>query len=150
MESNLNAMINKLPKDFRPKENVELHLLDSSIAWYEDGIFYIFSLPDIDHTLEHAIFQTNLFKEQYAQGNNKHSMICDVRECRPIKRDVREYYSSSESTDIITKFAFLIDSPFSRVVANFFITMQKFPIELKMFNSVKEAEAWCRKKLKTE
>ena len=34
MESNLNAMINKLPKDFRPKENVELHLLDSSIAWF--------------------------------------------------------------------------------------------------------------------
>ena len=140
-------MINKLPQDFRPQGNVELHQLQSSIVWFEDSIFYIYSLPDVDHTLELAIAQTNLFKGQYAQDDNKYSMICDGREARPIRKDVREYYTSPDSTSMITKFAFLIDSPFSKVVANFFITMKKSPIDIKMFNSVQESVAWCTLKL---
>ena len=137
-------MTNILPKDFRPSTGVKTHSLDSSIVWMENDIFFIFSLPDIDHTLEHAKFQTKFFRETYLDGDSKLPMICDVRSARPIKKDVRDYYSSSEGTTNTDRFAFLVDSPVSRVIANFFINIRVMPLKMKMFSSLNDAINWCK------
>ena len=136
-------MIDSLPQDFRPQGNTEIHEFESSIAWFEDSIFFIHSLPNVDHTIEHAIAQTQFFEKHYF-STTKCPMICDVRTCRPIKKPVRDYYSSPEGTTMVSQFAFLIESPFSKVVANFFITIKNSPIEIKMFNSTTESIAWCK------
>jgi hypothetical protein len=133
-----------LPKDFRPSTGIKAHRLDSSIVWMENGIFFIFSLPNIDHTLEHSKIQTNFFLETYVDGDSKLPMICDVRIAKPIKKDVRDYYSSPEGSANIDKFAFLVDSPVSRVIANFFINIRVMPLQMKMFNSVGDAVDWCK------
>jgi len=133
-----------LPEDFRPSAGIKTHRLDSTIVWMDNNIFFIFSLPDIDHTLEHAKVQTKFFRETYLNGALKLPMICDVRSARPIKKDVRDYYSSAEGTTNTERFAFLVESPVSRVIANFFINIRVIPLKMKMFSSLNDAINWCK------
>ena len=140
-------MIDNLPKDFRPITNVKIHKLDSSMVWSENNIFFIYSMSNVDHTLEHAKRQTDFFKSNYLSDTiKKRPMICDVRTSKPIKKDVRDYYASETVNEYTEKFAFLVDSPLSMVIANFAIGFQKLETPLKMFRKKEDAILWCSDK----
>ncbi|HAE31878.1 MAG TPA: hypothetical protein DCF89_12245 [Flavobacteriales bacterium] len=138
-------MIDNLPADFRPDSNVEIHKMDSSFVWSEDNIFFIHSMPDIDHTLEHAKRQFEFYRNTYlSEIRPKLPMICDVRIARPIKKEVRDFYSSKFVGGHTTRFAFLVDSPVSMVIANFFISVQKLSVPVRMFTKPNDAIIWCK------
>ncbi len=141
-------MIDSLPADFRPDTNVEIHKMDTSIVWSENNIFFIYAMPNADHTLEHAKRQTDFFKSNYLSDTiRKRPMICDVRTAKPIKKDVRDYYASETVGEYTEKFAFLVDSPVSMVIANFAIGFKKMETPLKMFRKKEDAILWCNEKL---
>jgi hypothetical protein len=71
-------------------------------------------------------------------------MICDVRNAKPIIKDVRNYYSSEKGQRHCTKFAFIVSSSFSKVVANFFVRLSSSNYPIKMFDNPKEAIEWCK------
>ena len=60
---------------------------------------------------------------------------------RGIEREARAYYSSLRS---ITARALLVESPVTRVMANFFISINKPPVPTKLFTSEDQAVAWLK------
>ena len=134
-----------LPQDFRPKNDTQIHKMDSAYVWCEDGIFFIHSMPDIDHTLEHAKRQFEFYRNTcLSEIVPRLPMICDVRIARPIKKEVRDFYSSKFVGNHTTKFAFLVDSPVSMVIANFFISVQRLSVPVRMFTKPNDAIIWCK------
>ena len=52
----------KYPKDFNP-DNLKIDYTPSSSLWINDDIIFIFSHPDIKHTLEHAKISNEILDE---------------------------------------------------------------------------------------
>jgi len=59
-----------------------------------------------------------------------------------IERDARVYYSSRDFAQRTTAVALLVGSPVTRVMANFFISINKPAIPTQLFTSEVEAVAW--------
>jgi hypothetical protein len=133
----------KYPEDFNPG-NVKIDFTPSSSVWINDEIIFIFSHPDINHTLEHAKISNKILDVKIPDIS--YPMICDVRDAKPLSKEVRNYYASKEGTKHCTKFAFIVSSSFSRVVANFFIGFATLKYPIKMFENPKEAIQWCKNK----
>ena len=129
------------PEDFSPGV-VKTFFGSSSTVWIADGIIYIYSHPNKFHSLEDAMEASDYIEAEL--GAKKLPMICDVRLARPIPKSVRDYYSSDQGTRNCNKFAFVVASKFSKVLANFFIgfTQRRYPIQ--MFDSTSKAIAWCK------
>ena len=134
-------MILNYPLDFNPG-NEKTDFTPSSSLWINDDIIFIFSHSDIIHTLEHAKLSNEILDKIIP--DKSYPMICDVREAKPLSKDVRNYYASEEGTRHCTKFAFIVSSSFSRVVANFFISFSTLKYPLKMFDNPEEAIKWCK------
>lgn len=129
------------PEDFNPGVS-ETFSGGSSTVWIADEIIYIYSHPEKFHSLEDAMEASDYIES--VLGKKKLPMICDVRIARPIPKNVRDYYSSDAGTRNCNKFAFVVASKFSRVLANFFIgfTQRSYPIQ--MFDSTRKAIDWCK------
>jgi hypothetical protein len=130
------------PNDFNP-DNSKTNLTPSSSIWINDDIIFIFSHPNMKHTLEHAKYSNNILDELIPDKSLP--MICDVRIAGPLSKEVRNYYASEQGTRNCTKFAFIVSSSFSRVVANFFIGFSSLNYPVKMFERPEDAIEWCKK-----
>lgn len=131
--------------EFEPPEKTEVHDLETTICWIHDGIFWVKTKKNNEHKIEHAKEQIEIL-QFFTRNNNvqKIPIICDVREGSPLKKDVRDFYSSSQVAQTTKKFAFIVESSVSRVIANFFINKRKLPIPIKMFTDVKLALEWSK------
>ena len=131
--------------DFEPPKNTEVHDMESTICWVHNGMFWAKSKKNKEHRIEHAKKQIELLQVLTKNNNGqKIPVICDVRNGIPLKKDVRDFYSSPASANSTTQFAFIVESSVSRVMANFFITQRKLPIPVKMFTDIKLAIEWCK------
>lgn len=132
------------PDDFAPNANQKVFYTESSSIWIYKNIIYIFSHPNIVHTLEHAQ-ASNAILDKIIPSLS-YPMMCDVRHAKPLPKSVRNYYASADGTRHCTKFAFLVASSFSRVVANFFIGFSSVEYPIKMFDNITTATDWCLNK----
>ena len=130
------------PQDFTPGHG-DLHFTPSSTIWIENEIIFIYSHPNILHSIEDAK-TSNKILDEYIPSKS-FPMICDVRDAKPLSKAVRNYYASAEGTRHCTKFAFIVASSFSKVVANFFIGFSNIDYPIKMFDDVQKAIDWCSK-----
>jgi hypothetical protein len=130
--------------DFEPPQKTEVHDLETTICWIHDGIFWAKTKKNKEHRIEHAKEQIEIL-QLFTENNDvqKIPIICDVRNGTPLKKDVRDFYSSSQVAQNTKQFAFIVESSVSRVIANFFINKRKLPIPIKMFTDVKLALEWC-------
>ncbi|MFN0200857.1 MAG: hypothetical protein ACKVTZ_05025 [Bacteroidia bacterium] len=128
------------PIDFCPPNGVVTYEYPTQVNWLHEGIFYIYSKPGVEHTLEDAQRQTKIVKEMF--GNEKVFMIIDIRKSVPMGVEARNYYSSPEGSANCSAFCFLVDSPVSKVIANLFLTVLRPKLPLKMVSSVEEAISW--------
>ena len=131
--------------DFEPPQKAKVHDLETTICWIHDGIFWVKTKKNNEHRIEHAQEQIEIL-QIFARNNNlqKIPIICDVRDGSPLKKDVRDYYSSPEVAQSTKQFAFIVESAVSRVIANFFINRRKLSIPIKMFTDVELAHEWCK------
>ncbi|MCX6175173.1 MAG: STAS/SEC14 domain-containing protein [Ignavibacteriales bacterium] len=81
-------------------------------------------------------------------GSKKFPLLVDVRQQKSISREARHFYSSKEVTDNVTALAFLVESTTSKVLANFFLGLNKPPYPTKLFTNEDEAIEWLKGFLK--
>ena len=75
-------------------------------------------------------------------GGKKTLMLVDIRQQKSITREARQYYSSKEFTDNVTALAFIVESPTSKVIANFYLGPNKPSYPTRLFTNEDEARKW--------
>lgn len=82
-------------------------------------------------------------------GRKRLPILVDLRKVKSISRDARLYYGSSdEAQKVLIAVAFLVTSPLSRVIASFFIGLNKMKVDAKVFSSEEKAQQWLKGYLK--
>ncbi|MCK4760934.1 MAG: hypothetical protein KAW12_01955 [Candidatus Aminicenantes bacterium] len=77
-------------------------------------------------------------------GGKISPVLVDIREVKYITREARSYVSSEKALKAALAQAFLIGSPVSRVIGNFFLGINKTPFPTKLFTSKEKALSWLR------
>ncbi len=84
-------------------------------------------------------------KSTQLSGGKKCPFLVKTSGTKSMSREARSFLSSSEeSAKISAAVAFLITSPVTRVLANFFIGLNKPIFPVKLFTDEKNALAWLK------
>lgn len=60
-------------------------------------------------------------------------------------KPAREYLASNEAVEGLAASAIIVNSPFSSLLGNFFLKVNKTKIPVKIFSDIPKAEKWLRK-----
>jgi hypothetical protein len=71
-------------------------------------------------------------------------LIVDTRQIKSISKEAREYFSMNNRDSCVTAFAIIIDSPISRIIGNFFMSLNKPRVPAKLFNEEASAIKWLK------
>jgi hypothetical protein len=77
-----------------------------------------------------------------ALGHGRVRILVDIRQSGSIDRPARELFMYSE--EYFESFALLAGSAATRMMANFFLGLNRGPIPVRMFTSEAEAVGWLR------
>jgi len=130
----------KYPKDFFPPEGIDLIEHHSVINWQNDGIWYIYAKPNIEHTLEEAKLQGQLAFELFK--GEKANMLLDIRDAPPLSIDARNYYGSDEALKFVKCICLITNSAFSRMIGNFYFAFINKRVKTKLVKNVAEGVTW--------
>ena len=113
------------------------HYLDA------DGIIRATIHPGAEQTLEDAIENVRV-SAQLGAGKRR-PLLVDMREVKSQTREARTYYTGPEGTRCYCAAAVLVDSPVSRLIANFLLGFNKSAtVPSRLFTSESEAIAWLK------
>lgn len=62
-----------------------------------------------------------------------------------MNKPAREYLSSAPATEGLIATAIVVDSEFHRIVGNFFISVNRTPMPVRIFRDMTRAEKWLQK-----
>jgi hypothetical protein len=79
--------------------------------------------------------------------DRKRPMIVDIRNVRTVQRESRQFYSSDEMVRHLSAAALLVGNPVSRIIANFFLGINKANLPVRLFTSKSQAIKWLRRYL---
>lgn len=114
----------------------------SKISLLEESIVLIEEKQGAEIILHDAIEVTKTVSEIVKQG--RWGILTDLRSIKSISKEARDYYSKNEMAPGRVAIALLIDSYFSKVMANFFIGFSKPITPTQMFTSKEEAIEWLK------
>lgn len=81
-------------------------------------------------------------------GPEKFALIIDTRKIKSISREAREFYSMRGRESRVIGFAFIIGSPLSTFIGNFFMQLNKPRVPVKLFSDQEKAILWCNQIMK--
>ncbi|MCA9734348.1 MAG: STAS/SEC14 domain-containing protein [Deferribacteres bacterium] len=112
--------------------------------WIEDGIVIAECLEGSVHDL--AAAEENVSAHNYLRveelGGKQVPLVVDARRAKSIERAAREFYTGPANNANVTAVAILVDSAWSRMIANFFIGLNKGPFPIKLFTDKQESIQW--------
>jgi hypothetical protein len=138
------SLIRELPNDFSPPEGVEIHSQKTVINWYYNDIYHIYTIPDVEHTLEDAKMQTDLMKDLF--GDEKVNVLLDIRSSQPLAFEARKHYGSEEGKRNNAYIAVIVSSAFNKALGNFLIGIFKSSLKTKLFLNVEDGISWFNAK----
>lgn len=103
-------------------------------------IAYIEFNKAIKIELEHAIEMVSIRKK--ATNNVPRLVIMDGTNIINVSKEARDYLSSEEATEGIIAGAFIVDSPLTKILGNFFLKISKPNKPSKLFTNREEATEW--------
>ncbi|CAN5285095.1 hypothetical protein BH09BAC5_BH09BAC5_00190 [soil metagenome] len=121
------------------------HLYDfghSTISLRHDGIVEIITAPDFEYDVEH-IKQNHAAIKEIAK-NKRVLILSIVGENSTASKDVREFVAKAPHKDFVKAEAFVIQSLAQKLLANFFIKVNKPIVPAKFFKNVEDAEKWLK------
>jgi len=77
-----------------------------------------------------------------AQGLEKMPMLVDIRLLRSISREARTLYAGPQNAVVVSAVALVTESSASRVLANFFMALNKPATRTRVFTDTDAAVAW--------
>lgn len=78
-----------------------------------------------------------------------YTMIVDTTLAKSITKEARDYFSMKGRESKVVAFAILVNSPLSKLIANFFMGLNKPRVPVKLFTNEQEAINWCQKQTKS-
>jgi hypothetical protein len=108
----------------------------------EDGLIQVVALRGVKSQLADA--QENVAAIATLAADKRWPVLVDMRASLGIDHETRAYYSSVEGVKSDTALALLVGSPVTRVMANFFISINRPQVPTKLFTSEAEAVAWLK------
>ena len=117
----------------------------SEFIWLDENDVLHYRCKEIEnHSLAHA-------KENCAaagtlcQGEAKRSLV-DLRKVNRVSREARQFYSGPENAKVMRVTAFIVGSPVSALIANFFIGIDRPAFQVQVFHNEAKAYEWlCSK-----
>lgn len=91
-------------------------------------------------SLEDARANTRAF-DSLTQGR-KRLLLVDMQVAYSTGPGVREYYASAEAAEFVAALAMITPSATSRIIGNFFLSMNRPPYPCRMFKTSEEATRW--------
>jgi hypothetical protein len=91
-------------------------------------------------SLEDARANTRAFNS-LADGK-KRLLLVDMQVAYSTGPGVREYYASAEASEYVAALAMITPSATSRIIGNFFLTINRPPYPCRMFKTTEEATRW--------
>jgi hypothetical protein len=112
---------------------------------YKDakGIIHTKYYPQSECDIESAKEEIK-FINQLTDGKGA-PCIVDITKVKSVTREARLYYSSEVASHVISAAALLVDSQVSKVLANFFLGINKPLMPVRLFNSEEQAMEWLNK-----
>jgi hypothetical protein len=118
---------------------------DAILSVDEDQILHIKFLPKSYHTLQKALDNLDAEKKLFEDDNYYCLTIVDIRNVVGVSKEVR----AMAKTDLISKnheaFALIVGSSLSRLIANFFLGINKPKVPIRMFEDSLKAKEWLLK-----
>jgi hypothetical protein len=75
---------------------------------------------------------------------NRIPCVVDITLVKSVSREAGEYYSSEELSGVFSAVAMIVDSPMSKVMANFFLKIDGPPYPIRLFTTEEDAVGWLR------
>ncbi|MBK9190560.1 MAG: hypothetical protein IPM77_03120 [Crocinitomicaceae bacterium] len=97
----------------------------------EDGIARTVVKQDAEIVLSDAQENSKIINQLV--GPEKFTLIVDARKIKSISREAREFFSMRGRESRVIGFAFIIGSPVSSFIGNFFIQLNKPRVPVKLF-----------------
>ena len=110
------------------------------ITVLDNNIIYCRVLPGELMSLEDG--RDNIHAISKLAGGKKVPVVVDIRESKGVSKECRKYFASKEVAKVQTACALLIESPFSRLIGNFFLGLNKPLFPTRLFNDEGEAINW--------
>ncbi|MBI1947159.1 MAG: STAS/SEC14 domain-containing protein [Deltaproteobacteria bacterium] len=125
-----------------PTEPGALETRSSIWRLRQDGLLHSVVKPGAHHTLEDAV--ANVEACRTLSPGRRRPLLVDIRQGPGVDRAARTYYAGPEGAGVATATALLVGSPTSRIVANFFLGLNRMQIPLRLFTDEEAAVAWLR------
>ncbi len=122
------------------KEIVETPLAGLSMT--EEGILWVHYRNDVDN-LDIAKEHVGMIKEHFFEGEPLLA-VSDFREIKKLSREVRNYFSSEEVTQMLKASALLIKPGLSMMIGSFLLRFSNPNHPLKLFSNPDKAIAWLK------
>jgi len=118
----------------------------AKITQVDDGIILAEYFARAEETLETAI--ENIKGCAEFAGNNRLPVFIDYTNIRSITREARGYYAGEECSQVVSATAILTRNTISKVIANFYLGLNKPKNPTKLFTSKENAIKWLKGFLK--
>jgi hypothetical protein len=107
--------------------------------WIENDILFFAYKPQTRLDLEGA--QLVVTDRKKFQNNMSYLVYCDARGLKEIDKAARDYLAR-EGSDLVIAVGILIESPVTRILTNFYLTISKPLTPTKLFTDRDEAIAY--------
>jgi len=112
-----------------------------------DGIIHNVDLPGLDHSLVDA--EENVAAYSRIWAGTRRPLLVDMTQVKSISREARACYAT-QTHRYISAVALVVGSPLSRMIANFFLGLNRTAQPTRLFRTVDEAAIWLRPFLTTD
>ena len=128
--------------DYMTLDDKKILTKTEEIMLMDNDIVYCRVLPGKLMTLEEGKLNVQVISK-IANGK-KTPVLVDIRESKGVTKECRKYFASKEVAKVQTACALLIESPFSRLIGNFFLGLNKPLFPTKLFNNKEDAINWLK------
>ena len=117
--------------------------IEGFVTWMgDDCIVRTVVKPGIDIGISEARKNSEIVNSLIVEG--KSPLIVDNRKIKSITKDARDHFSIKDRETNVSAIAIIIGSSLSRMIANFYLGINKPKIPVKLFNSEEKAVQWCK------
>jgi hypothetical protein len=87
-------------------------------------------------------------KEVFERCGGPYYAICDISDVRPMNKDERNFAKSQLVKDSIIAMAFIVRTPFARILSSLYMGLSGAAVPTKAFTSYEDAYKWILEKKK--
>ncbi len=122
-----------------PKNTIDLRCYYTWMG--SDGIARTKVKPNAKVELEDAKENSQVIN---SLEGDKFCIIVDTTQITSITKEARDHFSMKGRKSKVIAIAIIVKSPLSKIIANFFMGLNKPVVPVKLFNNEAQATDWCK------